>query len=238
MQLHRKILCVSGADRVKWLNDLLTIPVDTEMTIRYGALLSPQGKILTDMMVWSEQDRHFLELPESQYDVVKARLNMYKLRADVEFFDDERPVFQVEGEGDPRGAVGRRDYERDDGWTREAYDSARIVAIVPDFDVDFGPLEAYPREWRFEEMGAVDYRKGCFVGQEVVARMRHKSELLKDLRRVQGVNLMRGVEISQDDKIMGHVLTSNGSSALAFLRLKGLEPTRLCVNGAPLTLDE
>ncbi len=240
MKLKRKILKISGEDRVKFLNDLITVPVEADMTLAYGALLSPQGKIMSDLFISSEGDALLLDLPESQYDAVKSKLGLYKLRAKVEFADDPRAVLQLPDGYDPRGEVGGRHYgEANALWDDGEYTKARIRAVVPEFDADFGADHAYPREWRFDEMKGVDYRKGCFVGQEIVARMRHKSELLKSVFRVFAEDdLQIGTIIYSGDKEIGEVLSTSANEALAFLRIKNTDFDNLTAGRVELTLDE
>lgn len=240
MEMKRTLMRVTGQDRALFLNDLLTISVREDMPMRYGALLSPQGKIETDVFVSSEGEALLLDLPLSQYATTKTKLTMYKLRAKVEFEDDDRLVYQIAGVGDPRGDVGQRVYGEGfaDDLSEADYLSARVRACVPEFDADFTSGHAYPREWRFDEMSGIDYRKGCFVGQEIAARMRHKSELLKSVVRVMASdNLQAGTIVASDNKEIGEILSSSGQEALAFLRLKNLNPLGLKAGDIQLTLD-
>ncbi len=238
MSLPRRVLLIHGKDRVRFLDDLLSVHVEAEMPLRYGALLSAQGKIEADIFLWSEGEALALDLHEGVYDSVKAKFAIYRLRSDVNFEDDPRRVWQIGGEGDPRGAIGARVYG--EGFEREEmsvedYAHARIEALVPEFGEDFGAGEAYPREWRFDEMAGVDYRKGCFVGQEIVARMRHKTDLLKTVLRVRGdTPLERGAEIVSGEKVAGRVLTVFENQALAFCRLKALDVDDAFADGVKL----
>lgn len=239
MKLNRQILLIRGPQRFEFLDDLLTMKIEPGMPMRYGALLSPQGKILFDVFVSSEEDELILDLPSSEYAQALQKFQLYKMRAKLEFIEDPRAVRQIAGAGDPRGAVGQRVYGDAKDWDEGEYRQARIAALVPEFGVDFGAGEAYPREWRFDEMGGVDYRKGCFVGQEIVARMRHKTDLRKSLRRVSSQDpLQTGASVFSDEKDIGKILSSNDKTALAFLQIKSLNPKTLRTNSGALTLED
>ncbi len=239
MKLERKVIRVEGKDRARLLNDLLTITVENDMPMQYGALLSPQGKIFADLFLWSDANAHFLDVHTAVFDGFRQKLSMYKLRSDIEVFEEPCEVFQNEGEGDPRGQVGRRSYESDDGWSIEAYEKLRIEAQVPEFGVDFESNQAYPREWRFDEMRGINYKKGCFVGQEIAARMRHKSDLNKSVFKVSASEpLLRGQSVRSGEREIGEILTAQGNQALAFLRIKGSDLRELRVGDIALALDD
>lgn len=246
MKHARKVLKVSGSERAKFLNDLLTIEVTPQMQgLRYGALLSPQGKIIADIFIWSDQDALYLDIHESVYAGVRARLGMYKLRADVQLEDTDLEVFQTQSGDDPRCQdIGGRCYKSaneappDDGLSNAQYLRARISARVPEFGVDFQSDEAYPIEWRFGEMNGINYRKGCYVGQEIAARMRHKTELQKTLYcvSVSGPASL-GDAITSDDKPAGKLCSIDRGDAIAFLRVKRKDGL-LKAGSASLVLNE
>lgn len=239
MKHERKLLRVGGEDRVGFLNDLLTIAVSADMGLRYGALLTPQGKLLSDLFIWGEKDTLMLDLPSSAFAAMVQRLTLYRLRADVRFAEDGREIWQVLSGGvdDPRGAVAQRFYgtNPDEPVGAAGYLRARIAAVVPEFGIDFGADEIFPIEWRFREMGGIDYRKGCYVGQEIAARMRYKTELNKSVLpvRVEG-QAATGAAITVDDRPVGKLLSQTGDQAMAFLRLKSLGGA-LMADGACVT---
>lgn len=219
----RKLLKIQGADRFKFLNDLLTISIEPVQPLRYGALLTPQGKILTDCFVFEEGEALVLDLPESRFAQILQKLTIYKLRAQIAFEEDPRKVAQDWGEGDPRGAVGKRIYALapQTKMTEAEYRSLRVAHLIPEFDVDFQSDEAYPIEWRFPAMGGIDYQKGCYVGQEISARMRHKTALQKTLMPLKlPQNFPINSPIHAEGKIVGKLCSQSENMGMGFLRVK------------------
>ena len=101
------------------------------------------------------------------------------------------------------------------------YDAARIALGLADSDGDIGSGELFPHEANFDQMGAVSFSKGCYIGQEVVSRMEHRATARSRILPVtfDGAAPPRGAAIKSADKIIGSVLSSAGNAALALLRL-------------------
>ncbi len=210
-------------DRIKFLNDLLTIEIRQDMKISYGALLSPQGKIIADIFIHDTQNTCLLDLPADQYAQIMARLNMYKLRAQVEISESDIVVGQsMAGKLDPRSSqLGSRVYGDIGDMTHDEYLKRRIQNRIPEFGIDFDSNDAYPVEWRFKAINGIDFTKGCYVGQEIAARMRHKTELKKSIFRVKVTgDVQLGDEIYFENKPAGKLLSHRENEALAFLRTR------------------
>jgi tRNA-modifying protein YgfZ len=99
------------------------------------------------------------------------------------------------------------------------WDAIRIANVIPESGIELQPDETYILEAGFEHLNGVDFRKGCYVGQEVTARMKHKTELRKGLARV----VMEGwapvgSEITADEKTVGRLFTQSGGYGIAHLR--------------------
>ena len=244
MKHARKVIKLEGVDRIKFLNDLLTIEVSEDMGLRYGALLSPQGKILTDLFVWDSEAASYVDLPETQFASVIAKLQMYKLRANVSILETTLGVWQVSQDGlvDPRHtSLLMRKYSEDEPRyiiTANEYLAVRIENLIPEFGVDFGTNEAYPIEWRFNNMQGIDYKKGCYVGQEIAARMRHKTTLQKTIKRVniEGV-VGNDKTVLHGEKPVGKLLSNYVSQGIAFLKLSAIAEN-MSAGDAKLTLSD
>ncbi len=205
----RGLVSVTGADAEKLLQGLLTNDVallHTRPAIHAG-LLSPQGKILAEFIVARAPGGGFLidAHPDRVADLVK-RLTMYRLRADVAIGDvsDTWCTGVAEGQitpgdstvtfADPRHqALGWRILApRSEAamWRNEpgeaTYHAARIAHGVPEGGRDYDWADAYPHEANFDLFGGVSFTKGCYVGQEIVARMEHKTSIRKRVVRVEG----------------------------------------------------
>ena len=156
---------------------------------------------------------------------------MYRLRADVAIAPVALSVTRGLGappEGafaDPRHpALGWRAYGAAGGMASIDWDAIRVAHCIPETGIELIPDETYLLEAGFEALHGVDFRKGCYVGQEVTARMKHKTELRKGLRRVSiDGSAPVGTPILQDDKPAGRLFTQSGGQAIAYLRFDRLE---------------
>lgn len=220
----RKVLALSGGDRVEFLQGLVTNDV-AKGGIVYTALLTPQGKYIADFFVIAQDDRLLIDVAESHAAVLFQRLSMYRLRADVQINETDLTVSRgtcAAPDGallDPRSpALGWRSYGATDQSDDTDWTALRVAHLVPATGIEL-TADTYILEANFEALNGVDFRKGCFVGQEIVARMKHKTELRKGLCRVdvQG-DVSPGDTISVDGKPVGTVHTVAGHQAIAYLR--------------------
>ena len=125
---------------------------------------------------------------------------------------------------DPRDpALGWRRYGTEDGDDGTDWDARRVALGVPETGIELTP-DSYILEMGFERLNGVDTRKGCFVGQEIVARMKHKAELRKGLARVRIEGTAEpGAEITADGRPAGTLHTVAGDTGLAYLRFDRAE---------------
>ena len=226
--MQRTIIRVSGSDAVKFLqglvtNDLRKLP---DAGILYAALLSPQGKYLADFFLIGTDDGVLLDIAEPLADEVLKRLTLYKLRSAVTI---ERIALDVSrGTGpapdgalpDPRHpALGWRLYGvalPDDGTD---WDALRVAHCIPETGIELIPNETFILEAGFGRLNGADFRKGCYVGQEVTARMQHKTELRKGFATVTlDGPVGTGAEIMSGDVKAGRIFTVSGDKAIAYLR--------------------
>jgi folate-binding protein YgfZ len=207
---ERGVVKVAGEDARKFLNGLLTADIEKVAPERpaFAALLTPQGKIMVDMIVAenpaADGGGYFLDVPRALAPTLVQRLNFYKLRAKV-IVEDLSEVLGVmavwDGTGtsdyglsyaDPRiAALGSRcmlpphlipDAAADLGAAlAEAsdYDAHRIALGAPRGGLDFLYGDAFPHESDMDQLNGVDFQKGCYVGQEVVSRVEHRGTARK-----------------------------------------------------------
>ncbi|NSY38353.1 folate-binding protein YgfZ [Leisingera sp. ANG59] len=223
----RRILRLNGADAKSFLQDLVTSNVDRlSEGLVYAALLTPQGKYIADFFLAADGDAVLLDVEASLAEGLLKRLNMYRLRADVQLEMTDLQVKRGTGaapEGalaDPRHpAMGWRLYGAEGGDDGTDWDAIRVAHCIPETGIELGP-ETYILEAGFEALKGVDFRKGCYVGQEVTARMKHKTELRKGLRTVavEGAAPV-GTEITAGGKVVGTLFTQSGGRGIAYLRL-------------------
>lgn len=224
----RRILELTGPDTFEFLQGLVTNDVaKTADALVYAALLTPQGKFIVDFFLSKRGEAILVDVAETHADTLETRLNMYKLRAQVTVSPSNLHVHRglgaapEDGFADPRTeALGWRAYRetpqeptQDVDWT-----ALRVAECVPETGEDLTP-DSFILEMGFERLNGVDFRKGCYVGQEVTARMKHKTELRKGLARVAVTGIAEpGTEIVADGKQAGTLLSRAGNNALAYLR--------------------
>lgn len=231
----RSIYEITGKDREHFLQGLVSNDVKrlAEGPV-YAALLTPQGKYLADFLLVPHGDAVLLDIDASIAEATVKRLAMYKLRADVQITPSALQVMRGTGPApdgamaDPRHpALGWRLYGPQAGDDGSDWDAIRVEHMIPETGIELTP-ETYILEAGFERLHGVDFRKGCYVGQEVTARMKHKTELRKGLvqLRIEGAAPV-GTPIEAAGRVVGTLFTQSGGRALAHLRLDQAE--------APLT---
>ena len=223
----RRILRLTGPDTRDFLQGLITNDIrKLDAGPVYAALLTPQGKYLADFFLPADGDGVLLDVAEELGDMTAQRLAMYKLRADVQIAEAglylHRGLGPAPDDGfdDPRNvALGWRAYretpQQDD---RTDWAALRVAHLVPETGVELTP-DTFILEAGFDRLNGVDFRKGCFVGQEVTARMRHKTTLRKGLAQVAvDGEAPVGSALTKDGKPVGTLLTQSDGKAIAHLR--------------------
>lgn len=208
---HRAVLSLRGPDTITLLERLVTNATDDWAlgTTRYGALLTPQGKVLSDFLAVRMDDGILLDTAADFADDLAKRLKLFRLRSQVEIerLDD---VFVIAGTEpatsglrpisgaqhvylDPRYPGGRlRGFATKESWAAwygyhpaewsrpiNEYHIDRIAHSVPEQGADFGSADVFPADVNMDVLGGVALNKGCFVGQEVVSRMHRRGQIRK-----------------------------------------------------------
>ena len=232
----RGALRISGIDKEDFLQGLISNDINLlkEQNSIYACLLSPQGKFLYDMFI--SMDGDVLDIDCEGGDRVESLaklLNMYKLRADVEIeILSNRPVYAVIGSDaygykDPRHPdMGYRSFEQPDLGEQafEHWDKHRIALTVPDGSRDMIPQKSTMAEGNIDKLNGISYDKGCYVGQELTARMHYRGLAKKHLRTVTPSDLgldqfpAFGKIIEKDDKTIGEMRSSCGKQGIALLK--------------------
>jgi tRNA-modifying protein YgfZ len=222
----RTVLALTGADREHFLQGLVTNDVrKAEGSLIYAALLTPQGKYIADFFIAGQPDRLLIDVATPLAASLSQRLAMYKLRADAQITPTDLFVSRGSGpapEGalpDPRHpALGWRHYGSTDLSDTTDWTALRVAHLIPETGIELTP-DSYILEAGFERLHGVDFRKGCYVGQEVTARMKHKTELKKGLATVAiAGQVPPGTPIMAGEKEAGIVFTQSGDRAIAWLR--------------------
>jgi len=223
----RSLFRITGEESRDFLQNLVTNDVaGLKDGLVYAALLSPQGKYLADFFLVPYGDAVLLDVKSDLAADLLRRLTMYKLRSKVVIDEIDLPVTRGLGDtpegafADPRDpALGWRAYGEAGGEPATDWDAIRVARLVPETGIELQPNETYVLETGFERLRGVDFRKGCYVGQEVTARMKHKTEFKKGLARVSVEGEAEaGTQITADGKPAGVLHTRAGDEAIAYLR--------------------
>ena len=259
----RGVVSVTGEDAAKFLDNIITNDMallGTQSAI-FAGLLSPQGKILFDFFVVKHSDGYLLDVAKDKAAELAKRLSMYKLRAKVAIADvsEQRAVIVRQdchiGEHaicivDPRDKSlwnrcllldskafgGALMLVTNKGWgTPDDYHAHRIALGVPEGGRDYAFGDAFPHEALFDQLHGVSFTKGCYVGQEIVARMEHRGTARKRVVRVTADAPLppTGTEIKAGEVAIGTMGSAAGNLGLAMLRLD--RAAEFEAKGVPLT---
>jgi folate-binding protein YgfZ len=260
----RRLIQIEGPDWRSFLQGLITQNVETldVGAVAYGALLTPQGRLLFDMFVWAETDGVVLDVAAEGREALIARLSMYRLRSKVAIAARDGAVFALfpadaakpapGWRPDPRlaalgwRAIGEAPPSADDAEPSdlEAYHVHRIGLGAPDLVCDGLSDKAYAVEADLDLLNGVDFAKGCFVGQETTSRMKRRGQLKTRLCALSfdGAAPPPGAEVlctdASDGAILraGEVLSGCNGHALALMRLDRAFGRHLSIDGRPVKL--
>ena len=232
---NRSLIEISGEEADSFLDNILTCKV-LGLSIgeaSFGALLTPQGKILFDFFLIKTEEGYLIDVPSSLEEDFIKRLTFYRLRAKVSIgpksdlsvyavWDNELQRSELTIT-DPRHVkMGVRTYSSHPPDEVEAdYTLHRITLGIPQGGDDFEYGDAYPHEVLMDQFGGIDFKKGCYVGQEVISRMQHRGTAKKRVIMVTAKDALpsSGTAIKADGKPAGMLGSVSGNQGLALLRL-------------------
>ena len=245
--LDRAVLDVTGPDAEEFLQGLVTNNLDKlkDRDALFAALLTPQGKINYEFFIIPKQQGFYLEMAKGGLDEIFKKLSLYKLRADVEIanLSESHMVFWLAGPGelscaealifgDPRSNdLGLRAIvpvdqmstfcEGLEASTPDDYLNARLETEIPEGGYDYALGNTFPHEACYDLLDGVDFSKGCYVGQEVVSRMQHRSTTRKRIVCVSSDDALpeSGAEIRTESSLLGVLGSRLGQKGLALIRL-------------------
>jgi tRNA-modifying protein YgfZ len=244
----RGVVRVSGEDAKTFLDNLITCDLDrvSPHTARFGALLTPQGKILFDFIVFQAPDEigggYYLDVLKVFAPDLAKRLGFYKLRAKVTVEDMSETMAVAAGWDEPkpddevglvtedprlpalgwRAIIAAQDAGEFAGQEAQHYHRRRIALGVPEGGRDFLFGDAFPHEALMDQLHGVDFDKGCYVGQEVVSRMQHRGTARTRIVPAVyegGFAADVGVEVTAGDKALGTTGSGGDGRGLIMIRL-------------------
>lgn len=186
----RSLIKFSGPDAEHLLHNVVTCNVETLETgiAQISALLTPQGKIMFDFLINKvDSENYLVDIAREQASAFKQRMTMYKLRSKVEISESPETFVRVSWDDDSSAHtnkirdtrfaalnVTREHMETGSATDRTVWDRLRINHGVPESGTDYTLGDAFPHDVSLDQNGGVDFKKGCYIGQEVVSRMHHR----------------------------------------------------------------
>ena len=245
IDVSRKLIRVSGKDARKFLQGILTNDINkATCSIIYSGILTPQGKYLFDFFVWNFNEEAFvIDIDERRAEDLKSTLNLYRLRSDVLISDSNHKVLLGLDMQSPSSFIDPRNSKL--GWRKlveegfdvekpnrneglvKKYEELRIQLCIPKYGHELIPNESYILELGFDKLNGVSFTKGCFVGQEVTARMKHKTSLKNGIIKFRNApNFSSKNKIIYNEKgqkagVMSSSINGMGLGLIKFMYAKG-----------------
>jgi tRNA-modifying protein YgfZ len=241
---------IAGPDAMTLLQNVVTNDMDgvDSHGSGYGALLTPQGKILWDFVLHKQGDDFAADVRAGEAEAFAKRLTLYRLRAKVEIsVAPELSVFAAwelgvrnpspspspqgggEAASDPRlAALGKRWVASKGSVAADASSAAwhghRIALAIPEGGIDFVFGDAFPFDAGMDSLHGVAFDKGCYIGQEVVSRMRHRGTARRRIVALHAKGKLPepGAEIVAGERPLGRLGSSSGEKGIGLVRLDRL----------------
>jgi folate-binding protein YgfZ len=266
----RALIAVEGDDAETFLQNIVTADLSSldEGEAKPSALLSPQGKILFDFLISRADDKRFLlDCRAALVDDFVRRLTLYKLRAKATIAKQDQAFVAVSWGSDssdsqadlassgpdstslrdtrfPADTKVRRRYALPlpaETAAEADWHALRIEHGVAESGSDYAAGDAFPHDVLLDENGGVGFKKGCYVGQEVVSRMQHRGTARRRVLIASGALPAAGTEILADGRPIGTLGTVVGGTGLAIVRIdrvkEAIDAGRpITAGGMPITL--
>jgi folate-binding protein YgfZ len=260
---ERALILVSGPDAEHFLQNILTTDLDVLAAdaVKPGALLTPQGKVLFDFLISRCSDNGFrLECRADIADDFVRRLMLYRLRAKVEIAKQDQ-AFVTVAWGDDSGAstvdstalsdarfrdvAVQRSYGATarEGGDLETWQALRIANGIAESGSDYALGDAFPHDVLLDETGGVGFKKGCYVGQEVVSRMQHRGTARRRVLVAAAAGSLppAGTEVTVSGRTIGTLGSVSGGRGLAIARIDRVKAAldageAIMAGGVPVTL--
>lgn len=263
---ERGVVRVTGEDAAKFLQGLVTCDVEAIPAgeARFGALLTPQGKIVVDFLILAAPEDvgggFLIDAPRALAGDLAKKLGFYRLRARVAVEDQSdqlgvTALWDTDAAPETGGILARDPRHPRLGWRMiaplpmetfadtAAWQAHRIALGIPEGGRDFVYGDAFPHEADMDQLAGVDFKKGCYVGQEVVSRMQHRGTARTRVVPVAYADHapMEGADVMAGDRSIGTMGSSADGHGLAKLRLDKAEDAMaagqtIAAGGIALTL--
>ncbi len=242
--LNSRFFEISGKDSKSFIQNLITNDIEkcNDGSIIYSCLLTPQGKFLADFFIFNINKNYIFETNDKFYSNLLGRLKIYKLRSDIKIKEinnlNSYSLFNIDYEGDynvylndPRNInLGKKlitdkkiifEKERLKEINETEYREILINHTIPYSPFDILENKSLLLENNFENLNAIDWDKGCYVGQEITARMKYRGLLKKKLYalKIKSGDVLEGDELIVDNKKIGTIVSKANSNIFAALNI-------------------
>ncbi len=250
---NRTIIEIKGNDREVFLQGIITQDVKhlESESILYSLMLSPQGKFQFDFFIIQVEGAWLIDVNTTRAQVLVQRLQLFKLRADISIQINVNWQVGVSSAklemencfSDPRlKDLGYRFYDQNiiDKTPSDDYEILRLSLGIPDGAQDMIIDKSIPLEWGMDELHAISWNKGCYMGQELTARSRYVGQIRKRVFpitfKVPGKYAV-GEKFWADGQEVGELRAINDNFGLAILKLEALK-TEISMNNYPIEVHK
>tara|TARA_B100000029_G_scaffold516038_1_gene626339 strand:+ start:892 stop:1761 length:870 start_codon:yes stop_codon:yes gene_type:complete len=247
---ENNLIKINGIDKFNFIQGIISndINILKKKTSIFSSMLTPQGKFLYDFFITNFNDQLYLECNSKNTSEILQKLNLYKLRSNVEFQVDKDLTIILTNENnslkikkisknksldffDPRFTnFFKRIYLKNKNFSeinenedfqeinKKKYNEIRIENCIPDFMLDSFKNKSLLMEMRFDELNGISWEKGCFMGQEITARMKYRNIIKKKLISISiDFNSKLGAEIICNQKIIGSLLSHTNRYGIGYI---------------------
>jgi hypothetical protein len=230
----RAVVRVAGVDSAQLLHNVLTLdmPGVERHGSGYGALLTPQGKILWDFVLHKTENAYAVDLRADQAEPFAKRLAIYRLRAKVEIAAAADLAVFAQWPASPEHRTDPRLPDLGSRWvgpvgsvttsaSADDWHAHRVSLTIPEGGIDFVFGDTFPHDAAMDSLNGVAFDKGCYVGQEVVSRMRHRGTARRRIVALEATGPLPepGAEILAADRPVGRLGSSVKGQAIGLARL-------------------
>ena len=243
---NSRFLSIEGRDSNEFLQNLITNDINkcAEDNILYSCLLSPQGKFLSDFFIFKKDERYLMETHSLFYEKLLKKLNLYKLRSKV-IINEANNLYSYSVFGDLKKDQDTFIFNTDprnkniglklihlkknpkildhfNEINEEKYHQILIQNTVPLSHYDLEENKSLLLENNFENLNSISWDKGCYVGQEITARMKYRALLKKKIYSLEikdGLPII-GQQIKDDENEFGKIISIKNNSVLAMLKIE------------------
>jgi len=245
----RSVIEITGNDRLSFIQNLVTNDIDSKEQYQYAMMLSPGGRFLFDLFILKESDRLILDISQSTQSLLMDKLELYTINQDVEITEVKAKVYYSRQRlnnsyKDPRHKdLGYRLLTNDNILEDDnSYIEDKYRYSIPDGGIDLLFDKAMPQEYGAEEMGAISYSKGCYVGQEVISRTKHQGQVRKKIYSIKAEadlsSFKHSTPIMQNENKVGIFLSGYMGEGIALIREINFNGLEASIDNMPITLKQ